>query len=150
MATCAQDDHITKAHLRKQVAFQRPKNARVQRGGKTAQRYQGQAAEKPRLFARGRERWKSNPATRKASACQDGKKGKSSNKRGFSSSKRFRAQRRKAWVAESVVENVENFGTAWKPMWKTLRRSGQGEPKSAFRHILVQPLSPGKRSIATI
>lgn len=112
MATCAQDDHITKAHLRKQAVFQRPQNARVQRGGKTAQRCQGQAAEKPRLCARGRERWKSNPATRKASACQDGKKGKSSNKRGFSSSKRFLAQRRKAWVAESVVENVENFGTA--------------------------------------
>lgn len=40
MATCAQDDHITKAHLRKQAVFQRPQNARVQRGGKTAQRCQ--------------------------------------------------------------------------------------------------------------
>lgn len=71
-----------------------------------------QAAEKPRRYARSGERWKSNSTMHKVSAYRSGKKGKSSNKRDFSASERFRAQRRKAWIAESVVENVENFGTS--------------------------------------
>ena len=71
-----------------------------------------QAAEKPRRCARSGERWKSNSTMHKVSAYRGGKKGKSSNKRDFSASERFRAQRRKAWIAESVVENVENFGTS--------------------------------------